>query len=71
MSRAKKETIEAKFEALDGIVEKLGDEELSLEDAFAAFEQGMKLVKECNESIDRVEKKVRVITGEGGTDEFQ
>ncbi len=71
MSRGKKESIESKFEALDKIVEKLSDEELSLEESFSAFEQGMKLVKECNESIDQVEKQVRVINGEGGTDEFQ
>ena len=30
----------------------------------------MKLVRYCNETIDTVEKKVRVLSAEGETDEF-
>ena len=31
---------------------------------------GMELLKYCNESIDKVEKKVLVLNGEGKLDEF-
>ena len=44
--------------------------ELTLEEAFAVYQKGMELLKYCNESIDKVEKKVLVLNGEGKLDEF-
>ena len=35
-----------------------------------AFEEGMKLVKYCNDSIDKVEKKVLILGQDGEVDEF-
>ena len=43
---------------------------LSLEDSFDAYKKGMDLLKICNDKIDQVEKKVLVLNGEGGLDEF-
>lgn len=51
-------TIEDNFIKLEETIEKLEQEDLSLEDAFKAYNEGMKLLQECNEQIDRVEKKV-------------
>ena len=31
---------------------------------FAGYEEGMKLVKSCNEKIERIEKKILVLSGE-------
>lgn len=36
----------------------------SLEDAFADYEEGMKLVKSCNEKIETIEKKILVLSGD-------
>ena len=36
-----------------------------LEEAFAAYSEGMQLVKACNDQIDRVEKQVLKLTQEG------
>ena len=44
---------------------------VSLEESFRLYEQGMKLVKYCNETIDTVEKKVRMLSAEGETDVFE
>ncbi len=79
MSSKKKESketiedlsVEESFGLLDEITEQMEDEELSLEEAFASFERGMKILKAANEKIDRVEKQVKVINEEGGLDEFQ
>lgn len=60
-------TIEQTFEELDQLMEKLESSETSLEDAFACYEQGMKLVKACGEKIDKVEKQIIVL--QGGTEE--
>ena len=64
---AKKMTLEESFDALDGIIDELQGGELTLEESFKKYEEGMKLVKNCNDSIDKVEKKLLVING--GEDE--
>ena len=51
-------------------VPSLEDGEISLEDSFSYYEAGMRLVKQCGEKIDRVEKKVLQINESGGLDEF-
>lgn len=60
----KGKTLEDSFNALEEILEKLGDEEVSLEDSFKLYQEGMKLVKKCNQSIDKVEKELVVISEE-------
>ncbi len=58
-------SINESFEFLDSLLEKLREEELPLEESFALYEQGMKVVKQCSEKIDAVEKKVKVIDADG------
>ena len=47
----KQMNVEETFAALDRIIGKLEKGDGSLEDAFADYEEGMKLVKSCNEKI--------------------
>lgn len=54
-------TLEQSFEVLNQIMEELEKEEVSLEDSFRLYQEGMKLLKECNDSIDKVEKKLIVL----------
>lgn len=61
---AKKLTLEESFAALDEIINALQAGELTLEESFQKYEEGMKMIKTCNESIDRVEKKMQIINGE-------
>ena len=53
---AKKLTLEESFDALDGIIDELQGGELTLEESFKKYEEGMKLIKNCNDSIDRWRK---------------
>ena len=64
------QTLEELFGKLDEIVAGLEDSSVSLEDSFKAYEEGVTLLKLCNEKIDRVEKQVLVLNEEGGLDEF-
>lgn len=59
-------TIEENLARLEEIISKLDNKDTSLEDAFKEYESGIKLVKECNDAIDKVEKDV--ITLNGGED---
>ena len=63
-------SLEETFERLEQTIEQLADEDLSLEDAFAAYSEGMKLLKSCNDQIDKVEKKVRKLAEDGGLEEL-
>ena len=58
-------SLEENFALLKQTVEALEAEDVSLEDAFAAYSKGMELLKTCNDQIDRVEKQVLVLS-EGG-----
>lgn len=71
MDAAKNElTLEEAFARLEEVTRMLEDEDISLEQSFAVYQKGMELLKYCNESIDKVEKKVLVLNGEGKLDEF-
>lgn len=58
---AKKMTLEQSFGGLDTIIDELQSGELTLEESFKKYEEGMKLIKNCNDAIDKVEKKLIVI----------
>ena len=59
-------TLEKAFEELEVIIEKMNTKEVSLDDSFALYTEGTKLLKYCNEQLDTVEKKMLVLSEEGG-----
>lgn len=63
-------SLEEAFEKLDSLITELEKPDNSLEASFRAYEQGMQLVKYCNDAIDKVEKKVLVLGRDGELDEF-
>lgn len=56
--------IEETFASLEEIIAILENKETTLEDAFAQYEKGIKLVKDANEALDAVEKKILVLQGD-------
>ena len=58
-------TIEENFAKLEETLALLESEEVSLEEAFAAYSEGMKLLKICNDQIDKVEKQVLKLSEDG------
>ena len=58
---AKKVSLEESFEQLETIIEQMKTGDMTLEDSFKKYEEGMKLIKNCSNSIDRVEKKLFVL----------
>lgn len=65
-----KRSLEENFEYLETNLKKMEDDLLPLEEAFELYQQSMKILKECNDEIDRVEKKVLLLRDNGETDEF-
>lgn len=68
---AKAQTLEQSFEKLEQIIRNLENGDVSLEDSFKLYNEGMKLIQNCNQQLDKVEKKIVVLNQkEGDEDEF-
>lgn len=64
MAKSEK-TIENSFKELDEIMIDLENGDTSLEDSFLLYQKGIKLLKTCNDSIDKVEKKIMILNEDG------
>ncbi len=58
-------SLEDSFDRLDELLKKMEDPDIPLEDAFVLYQQGVELLKKCNEKIDTVEKNIQVLNGDG------
>lgn len=72
MAKKKEEklTLEEALEKLEDTIGKLQSEEVTLEESFNLYKEGMDYVKLCSETIDQVEKKVLMLNQEGKLDEL-
>ncbi len=61
MAAKEKKKFEEVVEELERMVEQLESGELSLEDSLAAFENGVRLVKLCNQKLTEVERKIELL----------
>ncbi|HBV81423.1 MAG: exodeoxyribonuclease VII small subunit [Lachnospiraceae bacterium] len=67
---AKELTLEQTFERLEDTISKLQQEDISLEESFRLYKEGMRLIQSCNDRIDSVEKEVLKLNENGELDEF-
>ncbi len=63
-------SLEEAFEQIETVIERLEEEDITLEESFKAYQDGMKLLAYCNGKIDKVEKQVLKINENGELDEF-
>ncbi len=61
MAAKEKKKFEEAVEELERVVEQLESGELSLEDSLAAFANGVRLVKFCNQKLTEVERKIELL----------
>lgn len=55
-------SIEAQFQKLEDIIRKMESGDSTLEESFACYEAGMKLVKSLGSQIDKVEKQIKILS---------
>ena len=60
-SQAKEEKFEAALKRLDEVLEALEHGNLNLEEAMQAFEEGVRLVRFCQQKLDEVERRVELL----------
>ena len=63
MSSAKKssKSIEARLRELETILEELESGDLELDQALKKFEQGVKLSRECQKTLEDAEMKIKIL----------
>ena len=54
-------TIEQAFSRIDEITKALEDPQTSLEDSFALYQEGSRLLQATNQKIDMVQKQVQIL----------
>ncbi len=57
----KKKTFEESMAELEKIAKDLESDNLTLDESIKKFEEGMKLSKECKETLDNAEKKITIL----------
>lgn len=68
--KKKEVSIEEAFVTLEEAIKKLEDRDTTLEESFQTYQQGMELLKLCNEKVDKIEKKVLAMNEDGEMYEF-
>ena len=66
MARKKAADFETSLAELQTLVERLESGELSLEDSLGAFEQGIRLTRDCQASLSQAEEKEQILLERDG-----
>ena len=66
----KKLDFESSLKELEIIVSKLEDENINLEDSVKSFEEGISLVKKCQEQLQSAELKIKKLLDDGSSKEL-
>lgn len=63
--KTKQVNFEEALASLEALVEAMEEGDLSLEESLKAFEQGIRLTRECQAALDQAEQKVQILVREG------
>ena len=69
--KSKSIDFEEALASLETLVEAMEDGNLSLEESLKAFEQGIKLTRECQQALDQAEQKVQLLVQAGALPEAE
>ena len=68
---AKKEmTIEKAFADIEDIIDKMEDEDITLDESMKLYNEGVKLLRYCNDTLDKTEKELITLQSEDVPDEL-
>ncbi len=63
-------SVEQSFARLDAMAERLESEEVTLEESFRIYQEGMQLLKSVNDKLDHFEKRMQILSEDGVVEEF-
>ena len=65
---AKSPSIEDTFEKLDNILSEMESGELTMNESFKKYKEGIELVKKCNSMLDKVEKEIVILNDDNDSE---
>jgi len=63
-------SLEERMIDLEKIIEKMEGEDISLDESFLLYKQGLNEIKEANDMLDSMEKAMLMMTEDGELEEF-
>ncbi|WP_122642927.1 exodeoxyribonuclease VII small subunit [Luxibacter massiliensis] len=63
-------SLEELFSGLDKVIARMEGEDITLEESFSLYQNGMDMLRQCSETIDAVEKKVQILDEDGEEHDF-
>lgn len=67
MSEKERPSFEDALKKLESIVEKLGNQDITLEESVELYEEGLKLSKFCTETLENASLKIEQIDQDSGS----
>jgi len=55
------QSLEALMKRIDEIAKRLGGEDISLEESLALYEEGVSLIRICNDKLQAAERKIKML----------
>ena len=56
-----KKSVEESFNKIESIIAEMQKEDVTLDRSFELYNQGLTLIKECNEKLHSMEKQIKII----------
>lgn len=70
MSEERQPAIEENLAEIAEIIGRMEESEVTLEQSFALYQEGIERLKQCNAQLDLVEKKLLILNAEGTLEEM-
>lgn len=70
MAEKQEITLEEKLAVIEEIIHKMEEPNVSLDTSFGLYQAGINQLKECNQMLDAVEKKMQILNLNGELSEF-
>jgi exodeoxyribonuclease VII small subunit len=70
MEEKKESGLEEHFASIEAILEEIESEDVTLDQSFVLYKQGLEQIKAANQSLDAIEKAMLVLNEAGELEEF-
>lgn len=70
MRQVEEMSLEDTFRQIEDIIQHMENPEVSLDESFKLYQNGIMKLKACNNMLDEVEKKMQILNSEGELEEF-
>ena len=70
VATTQEESLEMKFAQIEEIIQRMEEQNVSLDESFRLYQAGIRQLKYCNEMLDSVEKQMQILNANGELRDF-